>query len=497
MNALLIYPKYPDTFYSFKHALKFISKKAANPPLGLATVAALLPDDWGKKLVDMNVTPLKDADLQWADIAFIGAMSIQQSSARETAQRCRVHGVRTVAGGPLFTTGYEGFEEVDHFVLNEAEVTLPGFLEDLAEGRARRTYTSSELPDLETTPAPLWELLDFKSYAGMGIQYSRGCPFNCDFCNISILYGRKVRTKHLEQLLNELDGLHTCGWRGDVFFVDDNFIGNKQKLKNDILPGLIRWMECKGHPFAFNTEASIDLSDDSELMGLMVRAGFTSVFVGIESPNEESLEECRKVQNKKRDLIACVRRIQKAGITVAGGFIVGFDSDPPSIFDRLSAFIQESGIVSAMVGVLNAPQGTALYRRLKNEGRLLNEPTGDNMDFTINFIPKMDLEKLMNGYREILRRVYAPKPYTDRVLAFLKGMKPMKHPGFTFRFHYIEAFFKSVFILGVRDRARIHYWRLFFWALFRRPRLFPEAMTFAIYGFHFRKVFADSLQAGG
>ena len=497
MNALLIYPKYPDTFYSFKHALKFISKKAANPPLGLATVAALLPDDWVKRLVDMNVTPLKDADLAWADIAFIGAMSIQQSSARETAERCRAHGVRAVAGGPLFTTGYEGFEGVDHFVLNEAEVTLPQFLEDLAGGCARRTYTSSELPDIGATPAPLWDLLDFKSYASMGIQYSRGCPFNCDFCNISILYGRKVRTKHLEQLLIELDRLYACGWRGDVFFVDDNFIGNKQKLKNDILPGLIRWMECKGHPFTFNTEASIDLSDDSALMDLMVRAGFTSVFVGIESPNEESLEECRKVQNKKRDLIACVRRIRQSGLAVAGGFIVGFDSDPPSIFDRLSAFIQESGIVSAMVGVLNAPQGTALYRRLKKEGRLLNEPTGDNTDFTINFIPKMDPEKLMNGYREIIQRIYAPKPYTDRVIMFLKGFKPLKRPGFTFRFHYIEAFFKSVFILGVRDRARIQYWRLFFWSLFRRPRLFPNAMTFAIYGFHFRKVFEAGLLADG
>jgi len=489
MKVLLVYPKYPDTFWSLKYALRFISKKATHPPLGLLTVAAMLPKGWEKKLVDMNITTLRDKELEWADLVFVSGMSIQKTSVREIISRCKKLGTKIVAGGPLFTTAYEEFEDVDHLVLNEAEITLPPFLEDLRNGCARHTYTSHERPNIENTPIPLWELIDMKKYATMSIQYSRGCPFNCEFCNIAVLYGRKVRTKSKTQIVAELDYLHSQGWRGDVFIVDDNFIGNKGKLKKEILPAMIEWVERKKHPFSFNTEASIDLSDDEELMQLMVKAGFASVFVGIETPNEESLTECNKVQNKNRDLVACVKKIQRSALYVTGGFIVGFDNDPPSIFERLSTFVQESGIVAAMVGLLNAPRGTNLHQRLAHEGRLLQDVSGDNTDFSINFIPKMDYETLMSGYKRILNRLYSPEPYYKRVKEFLRDYNPLQERAFHFQFGHLKAFFKSILFLGIIERERVYYWKLFFWSLFKRPHLFYLAHTFAIYGFHFRKIF--------
>jgi len=493
MKILLVYPKYIDTFWSFKDALKFISKKATHPPLGLLTVAAMLPKEWEKKVVDMNVNPLRDKDLQWADYVFMGAMSIQKESVKEVISRCKKIGVKTVAGGPLFTTGYEDFEDVDHFVLNEAEITLPTFLRDLKNGCAQRMYTSEEFPDIQKTPIPLWELINMKKYATMSIQYSRGCPFNCEFCNITALFGHKVRTKSTAQIIRELENMYSKGWRGDVFFVDDNFIGRKRTLKKETLPAIIEWMERKKYPFFFNTEASIDLSDDEELMQLMVRAGFNSVFVGIETTNEESLAECNKVQNENRDLLASVKKIQKFGLQVQGGFIVGFDNDPPSIFEKLIEFIQESGIVTAMVGLLNAPRNTRLYQRLVKEGRLLKDVSGDNTDFSINFTPAMDYETLMEGYKRIIKRIYSPEPYFKRVREFLRNYKPLGEKKFYFRFTYIKAFFKSILFLGILGRERFYYWKLFFWSLFRRPRIFHLAITFSIYGFHFRKVFKECL----
>ena len=489
MKVILVYPRYPDTFWSFKYALKFISKKATHPPLGLLTVATMLPEEWEKKLVDMNVTTLREKDLEWADFVFVSAMSIQKASVKEVISKCKKMGIKIVAGGPLFTTGYEEFEDVDYFVLNEAEVTLPPFLEDLKNGCAKHIYTSKELPDIQKTPIPLWELVDMRKYASMNIQYSRGCPFNCEFCDIPVLYGHKVRTKSREQILAELESLYFQGWRDGVFFVDDNFIGNKRKLKKKILPAIIEWMEREKYPFSFNTEASIDLSDDEELMQLMVKAGFDSVFVGIETPNEESLAECNKLVNKNRDLVSCVRKIQKFGLQVQGGFIVGFDNDPPSIFKRLIAFIQESGIITAMVGLLNAPRGTKLYQRLVKEDRLLDDISGDNTDFSINFIPRMDYETLIKGYKKIVSRIYSPKHYYERVMRFLKEYNPLQKKAFHFHFNYVGAFFKSILLLGIKDKGRCYYWKLFFWSLFRRPRLFPLAITFSIYGFHFRKIF--------
>jgi radical SAM superfamily enzyme YgiQ (UPF0313 family) len=488
MNILLVYPEFPDTFWSFKHALKFIRKKAGAPPLGLLTVAAMLSAEWEKRLVDLNVTPLTEKDLAWADYVFVSAMIVQRESAQALIARCKAAGVRVVAGGPLFTMEHEQFPNVDHFVLNEAELTLPPFLADLARGTAQRVYRTTEFPDIRQTPVPLWQLADLRHYETVSVQFSRGCPFSCDFCNVTALLGHRPRVKTASQIIAELDSLYALGWRKGVFFVDDNFIGNRKQLKSEVLPALIEWRRGRvGMPF--NTEVSINLADDKELLRLMIQAGFDTVFVGIETPNEDSLVECSKTQNKGRDLVESVKELQRAGLQVQGGFIVGFDSDTPSIFQQQIDFIQRSGIVTAMVGLLQAPPGTRLYERMKREGRLLSDMSGDNVDGSTNMVPKMGLETLRQGYREILDQIYTPKLYYERVITFLREYQP---PRISVRIelqHFL-ALGRSIYQLGIRGVERAHYWRLFFWTLFRRPRLFPLAITLAIYGFHFRQVAA-------
>lgn len=488
MNILMVYPMYPDTFWSFKHALKFVSKKASFPPLGLLTVAAMLPKDWNKKLIDMNANQLIDDDILWADLVFISAMSIQSESANDVIMRCNNLNAKIVAGGPLFTSSSEYYQNVDYLVLNEAEITLPIFLKDLQEGIPKHKYTSEDWANITTTPLPLWDLVSLNNYTSMNLQYSRGCPFDCDFCDITVLYGRKPRTKTKEQVIAELDELYFTGWRGPVFFVDDNFIGNKVKLKREILPAITKWMHKRKNPFYLNTEASINLADDDMLMDQMAKAGFEAVFIGIESPNEKSLIECNKPQNANRDLIASIKKIQQFGLEVQGGFIVGFDNDHPEIFEEITNFIQQSGIVTAMVGLLNAPKGTTLEKRLLLEGRMLKDFTGNNTDFTINFIPKMDSDKLLDGYKSILKTIYSPKFFYERVMCFMKDFEPKKKKVFHLNPNYILALFRSIFKLGFIGEERNYYWKLFFWTLFRKPQLFSLAILFAIYGFHFKKI---------
>jgi radical SAM superfamily enzyme YgiQ (UPF0313 family) len=488
MNILLVYPEYPDTFWSFRHALKFIGKKASFPPLGLLTVAAMLPEVWEKRLVDMNVRPLSDKEIRWADYVFISAMTIQRDSVNEVLARCRYLGVRTVVGGPLFTTAPAEFDGADHLVLGEAEVSLAPFLKDLEQGHPRHIYEAEAFADVARTPAPLWKLVDTGQYAAMNIQYSRGCPFDCEFCDITQLFGRAPRTKSRERLLAELEALYARGWKGGVFFVDDNFIGDRRKLKRETLPAILEWSEKHDHPFAFFTEASIDLADDVELMALMVRAGFEEVFIGIETPHDDGLSETGKIQNRNRDLLASVKRIQRAGLQVQAGFIVGFDSDPPSIFERQINFIQESGIVTAMVGMLTALRGTKLHQRLLREGRLLGDTSGNNTAVNLNFIPNMKPETLINGYRTILTTIYSPRQYYQRVMRFLREYRPQQRGPLRLKSGYLGALFKSVLFLGIIGRERFQFWKLFIWSLVMRPRLFPLAITFAIYGFHFRKI---------
>jgi radical SAM superfamily enzyme YgiQ (UPF0313 family) len=489
MKILLVYPSYPDTFWSFRHALRFISKKAAFPPLGLLTVASMLPGGWEKKLIDLNVKDLTDEDIQWADYVFISAMVVQRDSVKEVLARCNALNTKTVCGGPLFTTGYDEFEGVDHFVLGEAESTLHLFLADLEKGEAKHLYESDERPPIYNTPLPMWSLIDMDQYSSLAIQYSRGCPFDCEFCDIIILNGHVPRTKAKEQMLAELDALYETGWRGGVFIVDDNFIGNKKKLKAETLPAIIDWQQRNKYPFSFFTEVSINLSDDEHLMQLMAEAGFDRIFIGIETPNEDSLVECNKLPNKGRDLASAVKVLQNNGFEVQGGFIVGFDSDPVSIFRSQINFIQKSGIVTAMVGLLNAPRGTRLYHRLKKENRLLKDITGDNTDYSINFVPKMNYETLINGYRNIVHTIYSPKQYYERVKTFLREYNPPKiNKAPQLKFHHIEGLFKSIWFLGIKEKGRRYYWRLILSTLFKKPRAFPLSVSLSVFGFHFRKV---------
>ncbi len=491
MNALLIHPEYPDTFWSFKHALRLVRKEAALPPLGLLTVAALLPREWCKRIVDTSVEPLTDAHLEWANLVFLGGMSIQKHSAMAILARCKAAGVPVVAGGPLFCEEHEEFEDVDHVLIGEGEVTLPPFLEALKEGTPERVIRAADFADMERTPVPLWDAIDLRHYHSASIQFSRGCPYDCEFCNVTALFGHRPRTKDPEQIVAELDRLFELGWRGKVFFADDNLIGHRKAVKQKLLPALIDWQrkgkgkgKCRT---SFYTQASINLADDEDLMQLMVEAGFETVFVGIETPDEESLWECNKQANRNRDLAADVKKIQESGLQVQGGFIVGFDHDKPSIFQRQIDFIQGTGIVTAMVGMLQALPGTRLYERLKLEGRLTGWSSGDNLDGTTNIVPSMDMQTLRSGYERILRNLYTPGPYYERVRTFLKQYRPPRiRP--RMKGKELVPFVRSLYVIGIRGKERFHFWRLMGWTLMRRPRLLPLAVTLSVYGHHFARV---------
>jgi radical SAM superfamily enzyme YgiQ (UPF0313 family) len=487
MKALLVYPEIPDTFWSFKHILKFIRKKAAHVPLGLVTIASMLPEEGELKLVDMNVEQLTDEHIKWADLVLIGAMVIQKESVKEVAARSKAANKLVVAGGPLFPSLWQEFQDIDHFVLNEAEMTLPIFLKDLAAGEARRVYNTDEKPDITKTPLPRWELIKMDLYASMSVQYSRGCPFDCEFCDIVNLNGRRPRVKSSEQMIYEFESLYNLGWRGRLFIVDDNFIGNRVKVKGT-LRKLAKWQEDKEYPFSLFTEASVNLAQDPELMQLMAAAGFDSVFLGLETPAEECLKECGKHQNTSIDLLDAVKTIQQNGMEVMGGFIIGFDNDPPNIFERQIGFIQNSGVVKAMIGLLNAIPGTKLYQRLQAEGRLMEQCTGDNCDGSLNFVPKMDAQTLREGYQAVLNYIYSPKEYYARVLQFLDNYKPIRKK----RIDKLEvrAFFRSILYLGILDKgkSKFYYWKLLIKAFLFHRRSFGEAVSSAIFGYHFRKL---------
>lgn len=491
MKILLVSPKTPNTFWSYKHVLRFVARKAAFPPLGLLTVAAMLPREWELRVVDLNVGRLGDKDIRWADYVMISAMIVQQDSAREVARRCKRAGKVVIAGGPLFTTGHEGFPDVPHFVLGEAEDVIEELIADMRAGSIKPVYKASGYPQLDRTPVPRYDLISLKHYVTMAAQFSRGCPFDCEFCDIIVINGRLPRTKASAQFIAELEALRQLGWKDMVFVVDDNFIGNKARTKA-LLQEMIEWRVRTRPAMGFLTEASINLADDAELRALMVEAGFRKVFVGIETPSPLGLEECRKVQNSGRDLVADVRTLQASGLEVMGGFIVGFDSDSKEIFKQQFDFIQRSGVATAMVGLLTALPQTRLYKRLKGEGRLTAETAGNNTSASaLNFHPKLNREFLENGYRELMRRLYEPRNYYRRIRVFLRNYR-----GGTERLRLswvdCEAFVKSFWLLGVWHRGRFAYWRFFLGVLCRHPRQFRVAIELAIVGYHFRRV-ADAL----
>jgi radical SAM superfamily enzyme YgiQ (UPF0313 family) len=486
MKILLVHPRDPDTFWSFRHVLKFVAKRAAFPPLGLLTVAAMLPSDWELKLVDTNVAPLTDRDIAWADWVMLSGMIVHKDAAHEIARRCTALDRPVIAGGPLFTTGYSEFPEIRHFVLGEAEGTIDEVVADLRAGEVKHVYRAAAFPDVTRTPAPRWDLVDMRHYVSMSVQFSRGCPFDCEFCDIVAMFGRVPRTKDPAQLIAELEGLRRAGWRDMVFIVDDNFIGNKKRVR-ELLRALVDWRATMRSTMGFLTEASVNLADQAEIMDLMVRAGFKKVFVGLETPVTESLKECDKVQNSKRDLVETVHAIQDAGLEVMGGFIIGFDNDPLDIFRRQFEFIQRSGVVTAMVGLLTALPQTRLHERLARDGRLLARSIGDNTAAVLNFVPRVNREHLLAGYRELMRSLYAPENYYRRVREFLATWRP-RGPRARLSPSDVRAFVRSLWMLGVLRRGRLEYWRLFWATLIVDPRKLHAAMELAILGHHFRTV---------
>jgi len=490
MKALLISPEFPETFWTFRHALKFSGVQSFGPPLALLTVAAMLPPEWPKQLVDMNVEPLTAEHLAWADLAFISAMTIQSQSADAIIRRCRAAGLKVCAGGVHFSTEGLEFEPVDHLFIGEVEETLPVFLADLAQGKALPEYRTSRFPELSRSPVPAWELLKFSPYWVIAIQVCRGCPHDCDFCHVIVQYGRRPRYKDPDQVVAELQRLYDLGWRGSVLFADDNFICNHGKAKN-ILLAVKRWQTEHGYPFLFNAQVSIDLVDDRELLALMNQAGFAGLFLGIETPDPASLRECNKRQNLNRDLLAAVHTLQAHGMEVMGGFIVGFDSDSPDVFSLQADFIEAAAIPTAMINLLAAPPGTRLYRRLDSEGRLLGDTDGDTTmnEGGLNFIPRMGRKPLLDGYQSLLYRLFEPEPYYRRVLTFLNQYQPNSHlSSKPITRRDLQSVLHVFWELGLRERGRRAFWSFLGRLVFSHPSQFRLGLSLAAAGHHFRVI---------
>jgi radical SAM superfamily enzyme YgiQ (UPF0313 family) len=490
MKVLLVYPFFPDTYWSFRHALAMEGRQAAFPPLGLLTVSAMLPKDWERRLVDMNVEELWPDDIEWADIVMVSAMIVQRESLEQVVALCRRLGKKVVVGGPYVSTSSERLPDADHIFIGEAESTLPEFINDLELGISRKIYQAEERPSLLNTPVPDFSLIDMRNYSAMNVQYSRGCPFQCEFCDIIEIYGRIPRTKSNEQMLAELDALEAAGWRGLVFIVDDNFIGNKKNVRQ-FMPDLVAWSQDNSFPFSFITEASVNLAEDDSLLQMMEDAGFRRVFLGIETPVEESLKEAQKGQNTRRDLLDSVKKIQSYGMEIMAGFIVGFDSDPDDIFELQMKFIRESGIPLAMVGLLNALPDTQLWRRLEKEDRLLGMSEGNNTDCTLNFVPKMNSSVLIEGYKRILRNIYSPREYYRRALECLSRFHQDRvEPRTTTLVEDLKSLSRLLLTLGIRDSERWQFWKYFFSLVRHYPRDIAHGLTLAAMGYHFRKITA-------
>jgi radical SAM superfamily enzyme YgiQ (UPF0313 family) len=498
-RALLVYPEFPPSYWGFRYALELLGKRASMPPLGLLTVAAMFPESWDLRLVDLNVEPLGDADLEWADLVLTSTMVVQQRSLAEVIARSNALGKPVAVGGPHPTSFSAEISGADHLVLDEVEETFPRFLADFEAGRAAREYRPESKPAVTTTPLPRFDLLDLSAYGSMALQFSRGCPFDCEFCDITKLFGRVPRTKTNEQMVAELDALYALGWRGPLFLVDDNFIGNKKEALR-LLPAVAEWQREHGHPFDLYTEASVNLARNEPLMDAMVEAGFSMVFLGIESPNPEALRKTKKLQNTRRDdddyLFHAVRTIQERGMEVTGGFIVGLDGDGPEVFDAQVDFIQRAGIPIAMVGLLTALKGTDLYARLEREGRLLDESSGNNVEIALNFVPELDRDVLIDGYREVLAALYGPdlSAYFARCKTLLARLGRRRHPRRKPSRAELLALVRSL-SLQLFSRQGPAYAAFLAHTLLTRPSRFPQAIRMAIKGWHFQRYTEQTLAA--
>jgi len=491
VRALLVNARSPSTYWSYDFSLPFVGKRAALPPLGLATLAALLPGAWELRIVDLQVGPLRDEDLSWADAVLVSGMLVQADSMREVLARARALGRRTVVGGPAATSCPGAFPEADHVFQGEAEGRLAGLVGALAAPgtpapRLLSPAEDGERPTLRYAPVPRFDLVDLRLYASYSIQASRGCPFRCEFCDIIEMYGRVPRLKSADQVLSELDALLAHGGPAAVFVVDDNFIGNRRAAA-ELLPRLAAWQREHGRPFDLYTEASLDLASHPDLVRAMVEAGFSAVFVGVESPSPEALAGAQKTQNLRLDPAEAVLALTRAGLEVFAGFIVGFDSDGPGIFGEQLAFISRLPLPMAMVGILGALPGTALWRRLEQEGRLRSSPGGDQFG-RANFRPVLDERVLLRGYRDLLASLYSPAAFYDRSRRHLELARPLPsapRPG------VLRTLARAMFGLGVLSPRRRHFWRLLARSLSRGPDAFTRAVTLAIRGEHLIRYTAE------
>ncbi|MBN1298793.1 MAG: DUF4070 domain-containing protein [Actinobacteria bacterium] len=490
MKILLIYPEYEDTFWNLKKVLKVLGKKAAYPPLGLLTIAAMLPYNWEKKLIDMNCQSLKKEHINWADYVMISSIIGQKQCTVELVRRIQESGKHIIAGGSLFTTGSEEFLDIDTLVLGESEEIMPTLIEDMQNGNIKKIYSINKFPDIEKTPIPAWDLINLSYYNSVCIQLSRGCPYNCEFCDVVQLNGRIPRIKSADQIIAELDSIYKLGWRAGVFFVDDNFIGNKAILKENILSAIIKWQKERRYPFTLSTQLSINLADDIKLMEMMTGAGFATVFIGIETPDADGLKECGKYHNINRNLLDSVKKIQNMGFEVNAGFILGFDSDKETVFQNQIDFIQKSGIVAAMVGLLNVSPKSRLHERLKKANRLIENKNINGINTSelseLNFIPKMKAETLIDGYENVLSTIYSPKCYFARIKTFLREYKPRKVKPPKIRFYHLRGLASSLWFLGIKEKGRHYYWSLILWSLFKRPGLLPYAVGLPLGLLHFK-----------
>jgi len=489
MRVLLLYPEFAEAMWAYKHALQYIGKKASSPPLGLLTVAAMLPQSWEKRLIDLNVSLLAEEDFEGVDLVFISAMLAQQHSTKQILKKCKELGIPTVGGGPLFSfpEGYPLEIEPDHRICGEAENVMPDFLRDLKEDRLQKTYQSQEFPDVKATPVPIWNLVeDLSPYTMMTVQFTRGCPYDCEFCDVVILNGHEARMKTIPQIIDELDALYQLGWRGHVFVCDDNFIGNPRVCRESLLPALIQWMRAHAYPFVLTAAVSVNLARNPELMKMMVEAGFDRVTIGIESPNPDSLKETNKLQNLRHDLLEAIHIIQASGLEVQAGFILGFDHDPPDIFSEQIAFIQASGIATAMVSILFAFPGTRLHSRLQRENRLLPVELKRHAYGVANYVPMMGVDQLKDGHLAVLESIYSPELYFQRLKTFLERYNPPpQHKAV--QMGQILLLGKILWDLGVVDEGRKFFWGMIWHCMRGKASVLPMVVRLLVTGYNFRK----------
>jgi radical SAM superfamily enzyme YgiQ (UPF0313 family) len=500
MNVLLVYPRFPQTFWSFNRALERVGRKMLLPPLGLITVAALLPASWNLRLVDVNVREVAEEDWAWADLVILSAMLVQRRDLALQISRARTHGVPVAVGGPFASSTPEAPElaAADHLILDEGEITIPLFVAAMGRGESRGLYRAGEVrPDLTSSPIPRFDLLELDAYDAMAVQFSRGCPFQCEFCDIIVLYGRKPRTKEPEQLLAEFDRLYALGWRGSLFLVDDNFIGNKRNVKRLLTP-LLTWQVDHNFPFGLITEASVDLASDPELLELMAACRFERVFLGIETPDEASLALAHKTQNTRHPLEEAVDTITAHGLEVMAGFILGFDGEAAGAGDRIVAFVERTGIPIAMLGVLQALPNTALWHRLQREGRLMdvdNDFDRGVQTHLLNFRPTRAIEAIGGEFMAAFDALYEPRAFLDRIDRYCRKLGAPRWKGLRPRWHGLGLHGRRPAELigvagliarrGLRDPDAGHFWRVLLGLALQRPGQLAPFLRLLVIHEHF------------